>query len=468
MINLEEIKKHIDENRPFLEHNKEIFDILEGELLPRCQDALRKQVLSDRAFKVASLFIPPINIIKRLVDKLSVVYSDAPVRTAENPKDQFLIDYYSESVNSSMAEANRFFNSMKAVAVEPFLDKGYPLTRVISGHQCLAKGSDPINPLKMTEFIKSMGKVKNESGNDGLLYFVYSPTEFYAIDGDGKQVNGYAVEGSINPLGIIPQTYIKRSKNLLVPKADSDLLQMGIMLPTMIANLNYACHMQGHSIVFGIDIDGSNLEINPDSLWLLQTSPSGVKPEIGMLKPTVDITEIWQSIASQLQMWFESRGIRTGESTGSQNSLSGIAMMIKELDVSSDVKYQLQFFKEAEYDLWEKISIQHNYWVDQGLVTDLPKFSPEFMPTIEFQEKKAYEDKDKIIDQQIRMVSNLLTSRKRARKIVNADLSTEELDLLENEIIEENTYAQERSFGEGNNQQEIQQGTEDSDSDGDN
>jgi hypothetical protein len=412
---------------------------------------------------VASLFIPPINIIKRLVDKLSTLYVDPPTRTAENQKDQMLIDYYTETVNSSMSEANRFFNSMKAVAVEPFIDNGDPMTRVVSGHQCLAKGSDPINPLKMTEFIKPMGKIKDEYGNDRLLFFVYSSNEFYAIDDNGKLVSEYQVKGGVNPLGIIPQTYIKRSKNLLIPKADSDLLQMGVMLPTMIGNLNYASHMQGHSIIYGIDIDGTNLEINPDSLWLLQTSPAGVKPDIGMLKPSVDITEIWQSIASQLQMWFETRGIRAGESTGTQNSLSGIALMIKEMDVSADIKYQMAFFKEAEQDLWYKLSVQHNYWVDQGLVVGLPKFSPEFMPVIEFQEAKAYEDQDKILDREIKKIDNLLTSRKRARQKINKDMSQKDLDALEVEIMEE-IGAKEPSIQQDIDQQEVLEGAEASDS----
>jgi len=469
MIDKLEIKKYIEDKQDFLAHNKELFDILEGELLPRCKQALRKQVISDRAYNVASLFIPPINIIKRLIDKLTVIYSDPPIRSAENANDQILIDYYSETVNSAFAEANRFFNSMKTAAIEPFLDNGMPKVRVISGHQCLAKSSDPINPLRMTEFIKSMGSYTDSMGNKTQLYFVYSEESFVAMDSYGKQIEEYSMEGDENPLGIIPQTYIKRSKNLLVPKCDSDLYQMGILIPCMIANLNYACHMQGHSIIYGIDLDNSSsLEINPDAMWLLQSSVGGVKPEVGVIKPQVDISEVWSSISAQLQLWFESRGIRPGEASGSQNSLSGVALMIKEMDATNDIKAQVTYFKEAEYDFWEKLSIQHNFWVDSGMITDMPKFSPDFIPTIEFQEHKAYEDKDKILDSQIKMINELLTSRKRARQVVHSDLSLEQIEEIEMEIAQENSYAQERSIGEGKDQQEVQQGTEVSDSDGDN
>lgn len=436
MIDLDSIKKYIDANAHFLLYSKEIFDVLEGELLPKVKHALHKQVLSERAFNVAVNFIPPINIVKRLVDKLTVIYQDAPIRSAENETDQMLLDYYTEDANASFGEANRFFNSMKAVAVEPFLDDRNPRIRVIPGHLCLAKASDPINPLKMTEFIKLMGEIKNDRGEKKGLVFVYSNEAFYAVDTDGKLAEGYNESNGINPVGIIPQTYIQRSRNLLVPKADSDLLQMGLLLPCMIANLNYAAHMQGHSIIYGIDIDSTNLELNPDSFWNLSSSVGGVRPELGTIKPSVDITEVMGAISAQLQLWFESRGIRPGEASGNQNSLSGISMMIKEMDATNDVKDQLKYFKAGEYDFWNKLSIQHNYWADQGMI-DLPKFSLGFAPSIEFQEMKAYEDKDKIIDQQIKLVNELLTSRKRARQVVHKDLSQEDIDQIEQEIMEE-------------------------------
>jgi hypothetical protein len=289
------------------------------------------------------------------------------------------------------------------------------------------------------------------------------------MDSYGKQIEEYSMEGDENPVGIIPQTYIRRSRNLLVPKCDSDLLQMGILIPCMVANLNYACHMQGHSILYGIDLDNSSsLEINPDAMWLLQSSAGGIKPEVGVIKPQVDISEIWASISAQFQLWCESKGIRPGESSGSQNSLSGFALAIKEMDTTNDVKAQVTYFKEAEYDFWNKLSIQHNFWVDSGVVTDMPRFSPDFIPTIEFQEHKAYEDKDKILDSQIKMINELLTSRKRARQVVHSDLSLEQIEEIEMEIAQENSYAQERSIGENSNQQEVQQGAETSDSNGDN
>ena len=46
-INL--ILEHIAENQEFINYNKTIFEILEGDLLSKAERALRSQLLSDRA-----------------------------------------------------------------------------------------------------------------------------------------------------------------------------------------------------------------------------------------------------------------------------------------------------------------------------------------------------------------------------------------------------------------------------------
>lgn len=453
------IIEHVKKNQPFLENNLEIFEILEGDLLPKLKTTLRGQLVSNRSFEASCKLIPPINIIKRLIDKLTTIYSDPPSRVTEKTSDQLLVDYYSPMLNTAMNEANRFFNSMKSTAIEPYIDNGEIGIRVISGHQCLPYSSNPINPMMITEFIKFVGEMEVNKKMEKVL-FVYSNENFKAINMDGESV-GLFPEG--NPIGIIPQTYIKRSRNLLIPKADSDLLQMGLLIPTMIAHLNFAAHMQSHSIIYGIDVDATNLDFNPDAFVLLKTDAAGVKPEIGVISPKVNITEVWESIDAQLQMWFETRSIRAGQTDGQSNSISGIALMIKEMDATTDLKDQVHYFQEAESEFWEKMKIIHNFWVDSGLVVGMPKFSPDCIVSVDFSELKPFQDKNELIDQQIKLINSMLTSRSRARAVIHDHLTTKELELLDAEI-EEEFGAKEYSVNEDPNIETVRPEDEASDS----
>jgi hypothetical protein len=440
MIDIKTITDYVKANQPFLAHNFEIFEILEGDLFPRLVREVRNQLLSDRSFAVAQKLIPPINIIKRLAEKLTQIYTLPPVRTATKPSDQLLIDYYVNfaNVNASMEECNRFYNSQKVGAVEPFLTKkNEPMIRPLSGHQFLPYSDDVINPLEVTTFIKFVG-TRNKNGQQVPIYFIYTDSEFLAIDGEGETLSEYMTENAgLNPFDIIPQTYARKTKNLLLPKPDSDLLKMGLLAPSMLTHLNFAIKMQTHSIIFGIDVDSSNLEFNPDSFVSFKSDLSGNKPEIGTIKPQVDIAEVQNYIFGLLNMWFETRGLRPGEAAGNQNSLSGIAMMIKEMDISADYAKQTEYFQKVEKDFWDRLHLVHNEWVNSGKLLDMPRFSDEFEPSIEFQDLKPNEDLTSVVDNQIKLVREALTSRKRARQIIHKDLDSDQLEILETEIIEE-------------------------------
>jgi hypothetical protein len=450
MIDIKTITDHIRNNQPFSAHNFEIFEILEGDLFPRLVREVRTQLLSDRSFSVAQKLIPPINIIKRLTEKLTQIYTRPPVRTASKESDQILIDYYVNfaNVNSSMEECNRFYNSQKVGAVEPFLTKkNEPMIRPLSGHQFLPYSDDLINPLEQTAFIKFIGNYA-KNGQQVPVYFIYTDTEFLAIDGEGQRLDQYMVEnGGENPYQIIPQAYARKTKNLLLPKPDTDLLKMGLLAPAMLTHLNFAIKMQTHSIIYGIDVDSTNLEFNPDSFVSFKSDIGGNRPEIGTIKPQVDIAEVQSYVFGLLNMWFETRGLRPGESQGNQNSLSGIAMMIKEMDISADYAKQSEYFQKVEKDFWYRLSKVHNYWVDSGKLQGMPYFSDEFEPSIEFQTLKPNEDLTSIVDNQIKLVREALTSRKRARQIIHKDLDGGELEELETEIAEEFGVADEGQQG---------------------
>lgn len=423
----EKFLKHIENNSRFIEHNKTIFEILEGDLLDKIIYNMRKILISERAFQGAIKQIPPINILRQINSKLSTIYSEPPVRTAELESDQFLIDFYVDSaeLNTSFNEANKFFNSQKVAAIEPFLDNGVPSVRVISGHHFLPYSNNAVNPLRMTEFIKFIG-------DD--LFFIYSKDEFKAIDGDGNIVPEFMAENNgINPFGVIPQTYIKRSRNLLMPLRDTDTVQMSVLLPSMWASLNYGINFQAHSLMYGIDIDFENIEMNQDS-FLVFKSEDGKTPQLGSIKPDIDIAEVDKHILDMFNAWLESMNIRPGESVGSTNSLSGVALSIKEMGTAQNRREQIRYFKEAESDFWYKLKHIHNYWVDSGKIKNLARFSDAFAPSTEFAKIDITEDEDKAIDKEVKKLNNGLTTQKRAIQKLNPDMTSDEVDDLLLEI----------------------------------
>jgi len=387
MIDIDLVLKKIKDNQENFVVNKMLFDILEGQLFDKVDNALRNSYISTRAYKVASRQIAPINIIAQITNKLSKIYSTGVARVASNQTDQEIMDYYVSEMNldANMSEANRFYNTMKSSAVEPYLNNRNPKVRVIAPHQFIPISFNVTTPNEMDGFVK----IINED-----LMFIYTNEKFIAINGNGEKINEYS-QDEINPYGVVPQTYINKSKHLLIPYADKDLLQMGLIVNIKLANLMYAVQYQTNSIIYGIDLNIEKLELNPDNFWDLHTSGDGKKPEIGMIKPEVDIDQVLTLIENVIEKFLNSRNLR-GNGVA-EVSTSGIALQIKNIDTTEDRKEQITYFTNVEKELWQKIKVMHNYWADAGLIDEPRKFSNEFDPMISFAPPHPIETRSEVV-----------------------------------------------------------------------
>ena len=87
------IIEHGKSHQDLLEYNNSIYEILEGDLMQYLGDALSQQLEGDSSI-IALQRAAPINILKKMISKLSKIYSKSPERITEDPGDQDIIDSY--------------------------------------------------------------------------------------------------------------------------------------------------------------------------------------------------------------------------------------------------------------------------------------------------------------------------------------------------------------------------------------
>lgn len=279
------ILQYIKDSAAFTEHNASILEIYEGNLKKYVYDVMRR-TLSENYFNKIESRLVPVNILKRVIDKLSKVYADDPTRTSTNYQD--FIDEYTiwTKLNEKGNSADEYANMFKGYAWEPYVYKGKPRIRTLPYDRFLVMSDDMVDPLNPTVFIKFMGKreKKNLRGRTNCnAYYVYTDQEFLAIDSDGEiLVNEMGDTQGINPVGRIPFVYGNRSRIDLTPCVDSDIKQMAILLPTMLSDLGGAQLFQCFSIMYTIDVEQANLTMSPNALWDLKSDPKSDKtPQIG-------------------------------------------------------------------------------------------------------------------------------------------------------------------------------------------
>lgn len=421
-----------DKNCDLRAHNAVLLDIHEGNLLQYVLDDLRTQ-LTPMAFKDAKHRVAPVNLLPKIVGKLSQVFEKPPSRKAVGlsgeelgEKDQDLLSWYETKldINVGSVQANEYLNLHRSFAYEPYIDNGQPKLRVIPSDRFHVFALDPSNPLRMTHFVKILGDTMGPSGKHETLYVVYTDSEIRAYFKGGKPAMDYMsrkdMDGT-NPFGKIPFVYCVRSKISITPKPDKDTLQMTKLIPVLLTDLNYAVMYLsfGMTWIKNCIIDGDVRAPNA----ILQLKPAnktddGANMEIGTIKPEVDTDKVLALIQSTLTMWMDSKNIKPG-SMGDitvQNAASGISKAIDEMDTSADRKKQVPFLKNADEELFELVlNHMHPIWMKSIQGFDKPIMPSKGLEIVSsIAEQRPITDKSKDIGDQKTMIEMKIQSRRGA------------------------------------------------------
>lgn len=474
---VENIVAYVKSKAPLIEHNTQLFDIFEGLLLEYLIKDLKQQ-FSESSFAAMEHRIAPINLLKRVIDKLSKIYNKQPLRwlEKESESDQELFNYYLKSmgVDDSGMTLNELFNLFKNSAWEPFVKNGKPALRVIPSNRFLVYSEDKIDPTEPTHFIKLMGNQKmlinNKERNVSVTY-VYTDKEFLPIAYDGADV--FVLENilidndnpeGVNPYGVLPFVYINQSKHSLISPIDTDTLRMTKIFPVILSDLNFAVMMQSFSIIYGIDVDDKNLKMSPNAFWLLKSDPStNTKPEIGTIKPQVDITQVIGFIASQLGLWLQSKNIRPGQigDISADQFSSGVSKIVDEMDTWEARQKQIPTFQKAEEKLWDLIiNHLHPYWIKNQMIDEKRGFLPQQKVNVLFPEQKPMVKRSEIIAEVKEELQLGLTTKKEAMMRLNPEMPEDEVDELIKEIELERTVVIEDNSEAMNGEQVDEDDTE--------
>jgi hypothetical protein len=451
--------KHYDE---YLSSNFDLYDIYNGNLLGYIEKELEAQ-LSPQSYMQAQFRIPPINILKRIMDKLSKVYAHPPRRVVVGGSAQEieLFEWYALNfkINQTMTLCNAYFNLTKRALIEPFLYKpdeltpGTPKLRVIPSHRVIVISYDKADPTVMSLVVTYEGKYQATPTGQPRRYFkAIDKNRFIYFDEDKRDLTPmFAPDtnpGGINVYGAVPYVYLNRSPDSTMPIQDTDTKRMSILIPTLLADTNYASMFQAFSILYGIDVNDEGLKMAPNAFWTFKSNQGlESRPQIGSIKPEMDVDGSLNLIASQLAFWLNSRGIRPGAigDINGTNFSSGISKMIDEADTAEDRKEQVPYFKYAEQELWDLVLHKmHPVWSESGMIENRTFFRPTTTVEVTFPEQLSMQKRSELVKEVIEEMKAGLTDRKRAIKRINPDMSEEEIDQLlldvsnTNEVIETN------------------------------
>lgn len=422
-------------------YNSALIDINNGNLLPYVEESMQLE-LNPRAFERSRQRIPPINILSKLITKLSKVYADVPNRTAgSNTIDTELLNSYVDlwDLDANLTYANDLLVINKYCALEPYQADGEARMRVLSASDFIVYSDSLVSPNEMTVFIKFMGCMQKNLPTDSAkrdvpqcvssaVFHAYSDDEFIIFNEHGD-----ILDLLDNPFGVIPFIYLRANANQLIPTPDSDNLPMTVLIPKLMADLNYSVMFGCRSQIVGIDVEMDNVEMSPDSLWIVNSiEGEGKTPSIDTIKSDVDVEKVLKLINTELGLWLDTKGIKTG-SIGKatvDNAASGISKLIDESDASAVNRKYKKIFANGEKRLWKLLPNLHETWIATNETEMTKLFSSQFDPMVELVDMKVIPNNKELLEE-MKIMSELgIFNEEVGLRKLNPDASEEEIAAL--------------------------------------
>ena len=445
----------IEDLSTFYQHNEDILDIYEGNLLPYIEE-LMCETLDNKYYSQIKHRILPINFTQKIVDKLAKSYSDSPLRMCD---DQEFVDFYVEkgAIDSAMMLGEEYSYLNRGYALKPKItNAGKIKIDTIPYDKFLVIADDASDKTMPTVFVEFMGETErsivDEQGRAQVLnldwYVAYTDKEIIAFDAQGTQMPEITEKiNHTNPIGAIPFVYGNRSVSNIVPKQDTDFLKLSKILPLMLSDINGAIMFQCFTLIYGIDVEFKDAKLNPNAIWELESKKGTDKTgSIGTLQPTVDSDKAMDFFKNILAMWLDSKGIDAGSVTSmdSSNIASGLSKAMDEMDTTEARKKSITYLQNEEKELFVLLAKLNNYWVKIPEAKNLKLKTVniekiEESITIEFKEPMIKLDYTTEIGNSVTMLQNGLSYREKEIKRLHPYASEEEINQIFNEYGTERT-----------------------------
>ena len=413
----------------YLSFNEEKLDIYQGNILHHVNNILQESLSANYYDKIKSRIVP-INVLTRVIDKMSKVYIKTPDRISETHQDWVDEIEKTTAINTIMGTCDSYANLFKGYLIQPYVHNREMKLRPIAYDRFIPL-SDDKSPEHMNGLLVYMGKVQTGLSDYNDLWYYYDDKDFLPFTTNGN-IYAPALEGNdgVNPYGFIPFVYGNRSITKIIPKQDTDIAQISKMIPVVLSDLAGAIMFQCFSIIYGIDINAENMTMTPNAFWSLKSDKTSDKtPSVGTIKPQVDISEVREYVIDVFSLWLETKGVRVG-SVGSVNGAriaNGISKIIDEMDVFEIRKESIQFFMREEEELWGKLRAMNNHWSKAGEI-DTEVVGDNFDFSISFEDPRPELSREEKVRTLKREVESGLTSRKQAMKTLHPDLTDEQIE----------------------------------------
>ena len=291
-----------------------------------------------------------INVTKRIIDRVSLVYMKPPTRIYSKEDTPFLFHHK----DFKLQRAERMCNLLDAVLIKPCMrynDKNEQHIEydIIHDYEPIF-GDDPLKPEAIVYPIASKDTVLD---NTPELWVYWDKEHTYTFDNNGKIYTDEMNPDMINPYGVLPFVECwrdgKPESSYLDTDASSDLIQTNTLINVAETNKNANIMFQsfGYIYVNGSMIEKDDLEVGPDKISFL-----GADGTMSLVTPPNTVESITGAVSTAYKMLAQNYHIDISFVEGT-TAQSGVAIKLRNQELTDNRISDVIKWREVEKQLFE-------------------------------------------------------------------------------------------------------------------
>ena len=304
--------------------------------------------------------IANINVCKRVIDRISLLYMVEPERVYSKPE---ITDFFSGK-NFKLQRAERYTNLLDSVLVKPTWRDGKVEYDIIHDFEP-SFGDDPMKPTSFTYPLSARSEVLDTKPE---LWAYWDLENTFIYDKNGKVIDDPNNPEHINFYGILPFVECWREGKpeyaYLDTEPANDLIDTNHVINVAETNKNANIHFQSFGYLYanGSQIDKDTMDVGQDRISYL-----GVDGTLNVVSPPNSVPALNEAVKESYKMLAQNYHLPTSFAEGS-TAESGVALRLRGQELNDNRKSDISRWKDVEYKLFdiEKQILTTEQMVDVG------------------------------------------------------------------------------------------------------
>ena len=291
-----------------------------------------------------------INITRRIIDRISLVYMTPPARTYTR---EDITDYFIGK-ELKMQRLERMTNLLDAVLLKPCWrvkedGTGCIEYDIITDYEPIFE-DDPLTP---TAIVYPIAKKSTVLDDTPELWAYWDSENHFTFDSNGKTYTNDDNPDMLNPYGRLPFVECFREGRpeyaYLDTEPANDIIKTNTVLNVAETNKSANIHFQSFGYIYanGSQVDKKDLEIGQDQIYYL-----GVDGTLNVTSPPNSVPALTDSIKESYKMLAQNYHLPTSFADGT-TAESGVALRMRNQELSDDKKSSIIKWNDIEKRIFE-------------------------------------------------------------------------------------------------------------------